>query len=67
MDLVMDDRRLTPMALLRSGVPLSLLLDLAYGPDSAHVLASEQGRQPVSTARSKASRSARPTGPTGSA
>lgn len=63
MDLVMDDRRPLPMALLRSGVPLSLLLDLAYGPDSAYVLASEAGGQPVRTARSNASRSAAPTGP----
>jgi hypothetical protein len=34
----------TPMALLRSGVPLSLLLDLAFGPDSAHVLRTEPAR-----------------------
>jgi hypothetical protein len=35
------DRRPSPMALLRSGVPLSLLLDLAFGPDSEHVLVTE--------------------------
>lgn len=64
MDLVMDDRHPMPMALLRSGVPLSLLLDLAYGPDSAHVLRSEPLRQPATTARSNAFRSAAPTGPT---
>jgi hypothetical protein len=30
------------MALLRSGVPLSLLLDLAYGPRSEELLATER-------------------------
>ena len=30
-----------PMTLLRSGVPLSLLLDLAFGPDSEQVLRTE--------------------------
>jgi hypothetical protein len=30
------------MALLRSGVPLSLLLDLACGPRSAELLACER-------------------------
>lgn len=44
---VTDDRCPTPMALLRSGVPLSLLLDLAFGPDSVHVLVSEQSGRPV--------------------
>jgi hypothetical protein len=32
------------MALLRSGVPLSLLLDLAFGPDSEQVLRTEPPR-----------------------
>ena len=39
-----EDRCPTPMALLRSGVPLSLLLDLAFGADSAHVLRTEPSR-----------------------
>ncbi len=34
----------SPMALLRSGVPLSLLLDLAFGPDSEQVLETEPSR-----------------------
>ena len=34
----------SPMALLRSGVPLSLLLDLAFGPDSEQVLRTEPPR-----------------------
>ena len=43
------DRFPTPMALLRTGVPLSLLLDLAFGPDSEHVLRTEipRSRRPV--------------------
>ena len=32
----------TAMALLASGVPLSLLLDLAYGPSSEDLLSSER-------------------------
>lgn len=32
------------MSLLRSGVPLSLLLDLAFGPDSEQVLRTEPPR-----------------------
>jgi hypothetical protein len=32
------------MALLRSGVPLSLLIDLAFGPDSEQVLRTELPR-----------------------
>ena len=38
------DRCPPPMALLRSGVPLSLLLDLAFGPDSEEVLRTEPPR-----------------------
>jgi hypothetical protein len=34
------------MALLRSGVPLSLLLDLAYGPRSEELLAAERRARP---------------------
>ena len=41
-----EDRCPSPMALLRSGVPLSLLLDLAFGPDSEQVLRSEPPRPP---------------------
>lgn len=40
----LDDGCPSPMALLRSGVPLSLLLDLAFGPDSEHVLVTEPPR-----------------------
>jgi hypothetical protein len=47
MDQAKDDRCPTPMALLRSRVPLSLLLDLTYGPDSRHVLATEPAGRPV--------------------
>lgn len=32
----------TPMSLLRSGVPLSLLLDLALGPCSEELMAHER-------------------------
>ncbi len=31
------------MALLESGIPLSLLLDLVLGPDSEALLAAEEG------------------------
>jgi hypothetical protein len=41
---VEQDRCPLPLALLRSGVPLSLLLDLAFGPDSQHVLRTEPSR-----------------------
>ena len=34
------------MALLRSGVPLSLLLDLAYGPRSEELLVAERLARP---------------------
>ncbi len=34
------------MALLRSGVPLSLLLDLAYGPRSEELLVEERPGRP---------------------
>lgn len=33
---------MSPMALLENGIPLSLLLDLVLGPDSADLLAHEQ-------------------------
>lgn len=33
---------LTPMRLLQSGIPLSLLLDLALGPQSADLLTQER-------------------------
>jgi len=33
---------MSPMALLASGIPLSLLFDLALGPESADLLAQEQ-------------------------
>jgi hypothetical protein len=32
----------TPMRLLQSGIPLSLLLDLVLGPQSADLLAEER-------------------------
>ena len=48
MDQVTDGRCPSPMALLRAGVPLSLLLDLAFGPDSAQVLATEPRRSRAS-------------------
>ena len=35
-----------PMALLSSGVPLSLLLDLVLGPDSEDLLSHERVPQP---------------------
>jgi len=37
----MDDGPARPMALLAGGVPLSLLLDLALGPDSEAKLHAE--------------------------
>ena len=33
---------MTPMRLLQSGIPLSLLLDLVLGPQSADLLAEER-------------------------
>ena len=33
---------MTPMALLASGIPLSLLLDLAYGPESEDLVRQEK-------------------------
>lgn len=36
-----------PMALLGSGVPLSLLLDLAFGPRSEELLREERPRHPL--------------------
>ena len=33
---------LSPMALLESGIPLSLLFDLVYGPQSADLLSHER-------------------------
>ena len=49
MNPVEHDRCPSPMALLRSGVPLSLLLDLAFGPDSEQVLRTDppRPRRPV--------------------
>jgi len=38
----MDDGPARPMALLAGGVPLSLLLDLALGPDSEAKLRAAQ-------------------------
>lgn len=38
---------MTPMALLASGIPLSLLLDLALGPDSEALLALEEEPEPA--------------------
>lgn len=35
--------RPTPMSLLEHGVPLSLLLDLAFGPRSEELLRDERG------------------------
>lgn len=32
---------MSPMALLESGIPLSLLIDLVMGPESADLLAQE--------------------------
>ncbi|MCW2599201.1 MAG: hypothetical protein JWM02_1030 [Frankiales bacterium] len=36
---------LAPMALLESGIPLSLLLDIACGPQSADLLSHEQAAE----------------------
>ena len=47
MNQVTDDRCPSPMALLACGVPLSLLLDLAFGPDSEQVLITEPPGRPV--------------------
>ena len=33
---------MTPMRLLENGIPLSLLLDLAFGPESAELLDHER-------------------------
>ncbi|MCW2777991.1 MAG: hypothetical protein JWN17_1716 [Frankiales bacterium] len=33
---------MNPMALLASGIPLSLLIDLALGPESEDLLAAEE-------------------------
>jgi hypothetical protein len=38
---VPERRTATPMALLANGVPLSLLLDLAFGPRSEDLLRDE--------------------------
>ena len=35
---------MSPMVLLENGIPLSLLLDLLCGPDSADLLQEELGR-----------------------
>jgi hypothetical protein len=35
-----------PMALLAHGIPLSLLLDLALGPQSEDLLRTERPREP---------------------
>ena len=44
---------MSPMALLASGVPLTLLLDLVLGPQSADLLEHESpASQPVRTAAS---------------
>lgn len=51
MEVVADDPCPMPMALLRRGVPLSLLMDLAFGPDSEHVLTTEPGGRPVTGRR----------------
>ncbi len=37
---------MSPMALLADGIPLTLLLDLAFGPDSEHLLATEEPSAP---------------------
>lgn len=34
---------MSPMRMLESGIPLSLLLDLVMGPQSADLLAEERG------------------------
>jgi hypothetical protein len=36
----------TPMRLLENGIPLSLLLDLAFGPESADLLDHERPSGP---------------------
>lgn len=38
--------RPTPMSLLEHGVPLTLLLDLAFGPRSEELLQAERGAVP---------------------
>lgn len=38
--------RPTPMSLLEHGVPLTLLLDLAFGPRSEELLQAERGSVP---------------------
>jgi hypothetical protein len=50
-DVVRDQERLRPMALLQQGVPLSLLLDLVLGPRSEELLVEEhRGSAPLATA-----------------
>ncbi len=44
---VPERRTATPMALLANGVPLSLLLDLAFGPRSEELLREEVGALPA--------------------
>lgn len=46
---------MSPMALLADGIPLSLLLDLAWGPMSADLLRHEPPRSPNDYDRSSAS------------
>ena len=43
-----DDDAARSMAMLESGVPLSLLLDLALGPDSEGKLSEERQPAPLS-------------------
>ncbi|MCW2499978.1 MAG: hypothetical protein JWN87_1654 [Frankiales bacterium] len=43
----LQEERVSPMALLESGIPLSLLLDLVCGPHSADLLDHERTTSPV--------------------
>lgn len=38
-------RTVSPMALLENGIPLSLLLDLVCGPESADLMSHERTEQ----------------------
>ena len=46
---------MSPMALLASGIPLTLLLDLVCGPDSADLLVNEAATPPRTVHRATAS------------
>lgn len=41
---------MSPMTLLENGIPLSLLLDLVLGPESADLLRNERPQRPETAA-----------------